>query len=798
MVIGKDRKKRKSQGKRRMMSILLAAAMVLTLAGCGGGDGEAGSAASDPTAADMTNTANGTDAQSQGAASGTSDGQTAMGRYVEEEIDLSEQLSGPLAMRMLDDGSIVIMDSHKGIFVSKDQGFTWDEETPDWLNAIIKEKVYISSMAMTPNGTAVVNYDETPGDNDYNPTAKLFLPDGTEVPAQIALTGEEYVKQVIASDDGRIYADTVAGIYEIHEDGSSEKVLTPEYTSWVWAKDNLMFIDSGWDAYDRPLIYDMNAGDYVEDVVFAEFTNDNYGSRDYNGHYSGTMQLMPGDDETVYVVGSKGIHRHAVGGNMVEQIVDGNLSLLSNPYYNFVAMIQPEENVFIVLCSNGKLLRFVYDPNVPSVPENMLTIYSLREDDSIRQAISFYQTQNPDTFVSYEIGMSEGDAVTREDAVKKLNTEIMAGTGPDLIVLDDLPINSYVSKGLLLDLTDYLAEYSAGEPLFDNIIDAMKIDGKAYMAPASVALPMIAARETYTANMTDLSGVGEAVEQLREEHPEENIIGICSPGSVMKRFAATSAPQWVMADGTLDSESIAEYLKQCKNIYDAQMDGLDADIAQYYTERSERMAAYEGIDEYMYNESIYLKILDYICSEGYLLPGWVEAVYYYIEVMSLDKVKGFEDTKVIPMEGQCSNVFMPKTLLGINAASKQISAAQGFMDVFLSTDAQSAYNGFAINRAALDIQFTPNEEWLEEDGGYGGWATSDADGNMITYRDYWPTDEQIAAFKEQLASLGTAYIPDSVLEKAVFDGGTEYIRGQRTLEESLGMIERTVAIYMAE
>ena len=35
--------------------------------------------------------------------------------------------------------------------------------------------------------------------------------------------------------------------------------------------------------------------------------------------------------------------------------------------------------------------------------------------------------------------MAESDSVTREDAVKKLNTEIIAGNGPDLIVMDGLP-----------------------------------------------------------------------------------------------------------------------------------------------------------------------------------------------------------------------------------------------------------------------------------------------------------------------------------------------------------------------
>ena len=782
--------------KKKIVSLLLTAVMVFSMAGCGGDDGAAGPAG---TGADSAG--GGTDSQQQNAQNGeTADGQVAMGRYVEEEIDLSEQVSQPLAMYMLEDGSIAILDANAGVLKSKDRGDTWSDETPGWFTTMKNEQAYITSMAMAPDGTAVVGYDSDMSD-DYNPIAKLIMPDGTEVPAQIAFTEEDmYVTQLIVSDEGRFFANTVNSIYEIHVDGSSEKILTPEDAAWIWSKGNLLCIDSDWDAVEAPMIYDLDRKDYVEDSVLMEFTDENYSGRNYNGSYSGSMHLMPGDDGTVYVIGSKGIHRHVIGGNMMEQIVDGNLSMLSNPDYHIISMLQLEEEVFLVLFANHKLIRFTYDPNVPSVPENMLTIYSLREDDSIRQAISLYQSQHPDTFVSYEIGMSEGDAVTREDAVKRLNTEIMAGTGPDLIVLDDMPINSYVDKGLLLDLTDYFVQYSAKEPLFDNIIEALKIDGKAYMAPMKISLPVIAAPEEYAKNMTDLSGVANAVEKMRMEHPGENIIGVCSPVGVMKRFAATSAPGWVTADGTLDLESIEEYLEQCKRIYDAQMEGLSANIVQRYNERSARMAAFDGIDEYMYNERVHLKILDYIIREEYILPGWTEAAYDYIEVMSLNRTKGFEDAQVVPMEGQCSNVFLPSTMLGINATSGQIDAAKGFMDVFLSAvNMPDTYAGFPLNKEAFDIQFTPNEEFIwGENGEYLSWSTSDADGKMISYQEYWPTDEQIAALKSQLASVDTAYIPDSVLEKAVFDGGSDYIRGNRNLEDALSQIDKMVALYMAE
>ena len=46
--------------------------------------------------------------------------------------------------------------------------------------------------------------------------------------------------------------------------------------------------------------------------------------------------------------------------------------------------------------------------------------------------------------------------------------------------------------------------------------------------------------------------------------------------------------------------------------------------------------------------------------------------------------------------------------------------------------------------------------------------------------------------------MNTAYIPDLMLENAVFTQGISYMRGERSLDETLDEVEKAVAIYMAE
>ena len=87
---------------------------------------------------------------------------------------------------------------------------------------------------------------------------------------------------------------------------------------------------------------------------------------------------------------------------------------------------------------------------------------------------------------------------------------------------------------------------------------------------------------------------------------------------------------------------------------------------------------------------------------------------------------------------------------------------------------------------------------MAEDGGYSYLSMSSVDGTRVEYVIYWPDDEQIMALKEQMGRLQTAYIPDSVLEDAVFEQGVAYLQDKVTLEQALDEIEKKVSLYMAE
>ena len=197
----------------------------------------------------------------------------------------------------------------------------------------------------------------------------------------------------------------------------------------------------------------------------------------------------------------------------------------------------------------------------------------------IRQAISLYQKENPAVYVEYEIGL-EGNSMTREDAIKNLNTRVMAGKGPDVLVLDNMPMDSYVEKGILMDIAPLLDGMSGEEAVFPNVVDAFRQDGHVYMVPCGIQLPYVHGRKEDINKMTDMSSIINVMKDLRTQNPGSDLLRLSSPKAIMRVLSLTCAPAWRTEEGTLNAEAISDFLTQTKQIYDIQMDGLSEEALQ--------------------------------------------------------------------------------------------------------------------------------------------------------------------------------------------------------------------------
>ncbi|TCL54473.1 ABC-type glycerol-3-phosphate transport system substrate-binding protein [Kineothrix alysoides] len=827
--------------RKRLISLFLTGAMILSTAGCGAKDMTMGSSNGDAEQA----------AQIEDSVSATGEGSKGMGRYVENVTDLSEYCYRPDGIAKLSDGKLIIADYYMGQIKSEDNGITWNPEETDWFTALQAKDAYIMDIAIGADGTTGVIYDassssgeetdleealtkanavetdggeagkeadvgetgsEVSGEGEDNgeasdelfqlhPVCMIVKPDGTRIEAQFSLTEDEkYPYGIWIADSGRIFVTTLGEIiYEVNEDGSSEKFLTvEERPEMIQLQGDLMIID-GYAYANGILIYDMAKEEYVEDEVLNDFVLENYTQRERYGFGTYDLYFFTGEDGVLYMAGKKGLHRHVIGGSAIEQVIDGNLSSFSNPADGLIGMVALENNEFLTLFSGGKLVHYVYNADIPSTPSEKLKVYSLKENDTMSQAISIYQTENPDVFVDYEIGMGDDNSVMRDDALKKLNTQIMAGEGPDLLVLDNMPLDSYIEKGMLLDLSTCLSGLTGDAELFSNITDAFKKNGGIYTIPCEVQLPLVLGKEKYVSGMKNMKGIADAMEALREDNQEGGLLDIYSERGIIRLLAMISSPAWKTKNGGIDETAVSEFLTEVKRVYDAQMEGAsEKDIDRYNSVNDYYMTEYATTRE----EWDYFGAMDemgYIGGMTNMVLGTLSDPYSYATLNSVQRVKGFEDNVLLPVSGQSTNVFIPKTLIGISAVSANTEMAQELLKVLLGKENQvSLFNGLAVNKAAFEESFVPKEENMGEDGLYGSIGMSDGDGMMVSLDVYWVDEGQLQKLRDWMAKADTPYVKDTVLEDSVCEEGINYMQGGKSLEESVSAIVEKVAIYMAE
>ncbi len=803
------------------MSLMMTASL---LGGCGnGGQQEEG----------QGGTATGGDSAADGVSQTGEDslGGTAMGRYLEEAVDLSDKLQGANGnLFVLEDGEIAVTEVMNQIYVSNDCGMTWEAREPDLRDGMYEQGIYIDEYAMGADGTIGMicapmdtgqSEEETESEEEADGedaageddtfthieedavnffakyTAVVIRPDGEQIQVTLPQGEEECPRHMWIDDEGTVYVGTDGEeLYEIAEDGNGKVYLTLEDTpQLIQFLGSYMIID-GWN-YEDLVIYDRETKEYVEDVVLSDFVKENYGNRSFNGGSFYDLYFFAGEDDVLYLAGKQGVHRHVIGGSAMERIIDANLSSFGDPSCKLLGMAALDNNEFVALFNRAKLVRYAYDPMVPAVPSESVKAYSLTENVMLRKAISLYQTNHPEVYVEYEIGIEDGSAVTKEDALKKLNTEIMAGEGPDLLILDDMPADSFVEKGLLKDLTPLVDSLEGDGKLFGNIVDAFRRDDGLYMVPCEAALPTIMGKEKYVSQMTDLNGIADGMEELRQDNPQKDLLMLCSPKAIMRNFVPSSAPAWMTSGGELDKKAIEEFYVQMKRVYDAQMDGLPQEAIKNYMQRDEENMNYcaERIEDqdfsYFTMDEFY-----YLRGEKQIMAGSESYSYGYSELTSVQRVKGFEEDIIIPMNGLCDNVFYARTLAAVNASSDNTEHAEELFKTLIGADGVTNW-GFPVNQAAFEKELIPEYE-VPSEGSYSTLAFMDENGSVFSWEIYWLDEAQADELRERMQTVDTPYVKNEVLEEAVLSAGADYINSECGLDEAVAAVEKSMSIYLAE
>lgn len=768
---------------RRVISLIMALLLVIgMLAGCGRSDEESSSGAL------------GTEAGFGGAAAAGESGSEARGRFLESRVTLPVDADRIYCIGKISDGRTAILAGAKDdncgyLLYTEDAGenFTVQEAK------VLLEDTWVTASAIAPDGSALLAGFFYDTDKSGQFRVKKIAPDGSVTDQPIELpeyTNNEignYVRQIGFDTAGRLFVWDANGTVLSVDSATGEcrkaasyREESISYFGIVGERLLLISTELGISVWQTTDGTELSADEALVSIV------GNY-TRPSDAEGAIPMAFCEGiESGSIAYVNREGIYYHMDGGSVDEQLVDSGMTTLASMGYDLRGVVMPSEETFLVLVGGGEggmLLRYVYDANVSAVPESELTIYALEESALLRQAATMYQTTHPGIYVNLEIGMTGEDGVTAEDAITALNTEILAGNMPDVLILDGLPAESYVEKGVLADISTIVNEIQQMDGMFTNVKAAYEQNGEIYMLPARFYTTLVSGTDNAVAAAGTLSGYADYIALQGEAKPDQNIMQRRPPSELIWALFFADSGNWQKADGTVDEARISMWLEQAGRIYDVDAYSVDEQVG--------RIHAYEG------------RLFGTVVSGGSdLFRGdSQESVGTVVSMMNLAEMFGMyaQTGSTYGLFGsQEAKCFVPYLTVGMSSNPAAPEAAEEFLQLMLGSELGSIDgNGFPLNRTGWELM---SQKALEDYGSEGeismGIATTD--GTSIGYELNKLTPEIVEDFEALLNSLDTPAMTDVTIRDLAIAQGVRYVTREASLEEARAELLQQLNLYMAE
>ncbi len=493
------------------------------------------------------------------------------------------------------------------------------------------------------------------------------------------------------------------------------------------------------------------------------------------------LELLNG---SAYVCNTSGIHLNMEGASLWETLIDGTQSSLNMPSIEISKfLVSSEDEFYIVLLDllNGEsgIKHIFYDQTASSVPMTELSIFSLEDSPTIRQAISVFQESHPEVEINFRVATSNSkvnytygiknpdQTITLQDQINALNVELLAGRGADILVLDGMPIDSYINKGVLEDMGSILTPMRNSDELLSNIIAPYFSEDKVYAVPIRFKLPVIYGNR-------DAVNSANSLHELADYARNNSEIPLLAPSNYRALAAwllLTYYDELANKDGMPEEASMLEYLKDISTIADAIQASDDAE-------------------------------LDWLNSiKGRTYGYWISSsikVHQKKYQANIEEIGGMYEFG-IPIEvanqwqgtySVINHSYKAKGLIGINSAGKQKELAKEFVGLLLSTDIQrlDLMDGFPINKAAM-------EEWVQLNKSNDFASMGDSE---YSFQYDYPQEKPRKDLYESICAADKPMINDMTMVDLLLDEAERYLRGDITAEQAAQNAVASVNLYLSE
>lgn len=495
--------------------------------------------------------------------------------------------------------------------------------------------------------------------------------------------------------------------------------------------------------------------------------------------FGGFYNTFVDSENNFFTINNRGIEKISPDAEEPEQVMDGINYSYGSPLAYVQQMRITSEGAIILSLSmqdeDGKLMSYKYDEKAVATSKKTVSVYSLYDSPTVRLALSEYKRLHPEVMVSYETPLSQndggngpmplmmeqgggasstaGEGLTEEDALRALNAAILAGDGPDVIILDNLPLESYIDQGILEDISGLLE----GADVFENITAPFIKDGKMYAVPTRFSMPLLFGARGDVEKYNTFDGLVEGIvagpgkpavaeidwenateeemnnywrnQQMPTPKEERPILLFNDMGDLSNVFYEMSAPAIFSQKEGINREALTKYLDAVKKVADKY--GLLEDVenggmggvsyaasfgsslsgALGYMSNSNTVYEFTSQKSLLgYNQFFGFNTLNNISSNiFYSSMGFASGYDMFGNPLDEDGNK-IERTKIdvnaINAPGLAEGAFYPGITVGISTAAKRPELAKDFVSVMLSENVQKydLNEGLPVTISGFKIQ----------------------------------------------------------------------------------------------
>lgn len=498
------------------------------------------------------------------------------------------------------------------------------------------------------------------------------------------------------------------------------------------------------------------------------------------------QNFYPGTNYDFMLVNNLGVRGYNLGDAEATELMSFIDSDLNIYYIDNLTAVSDKEFYGLTndaLTSETALMKFIKVEPKDVVDKKIITLGSIGMNWEVRNQVVKFNKSNGE----YRIQIKDYSQFNTEDdyegGITKLNTDITSGKVPDILITDNnLPIDSYIAKGLIEDLYPYIDkdEELSKDNFFPNVLKAYETNGKLYQMVPSFTIFTVVGKTSEVGpeegwTLADLNAI-------METRPKDTMVFVREIRSRILDYSIQMSGEqfidWKTGECKFDSQGfydLLEFLKQFPEQYEELEEEDDNSFWRNY--------------DALWRDGKALLSISYL--DGFPSYNYMKKGLFGEDITMI----GF------PAENKKGSAIMPNLNIVMSSKSKHKDGAWEFMRFFLTDEYQDTieYGWPLSGKRTSELAEKAMEKPTYED----------ENGKLVEYDQmYYVGDVEIkitpmtqAEIDEVLKfvkSVEQPYSYDQNLINIINEETAPYFAGQKNIKEVADIIQNRIQIYVNE